>query len=635
MNGVLLDIAAVNRRNLSGSLVDFSSAARSNLSGSLLSVGADNRHIVDVSLAEFGFVQLPPTSLPPFKGRHAVGIGDYQIRASIGGESVNVCELTDTLRIAHGENENYTCEFVLRKGSLRRAPRPIDPYRWYARPISVWLSHSGGSLLIYRGFVDGVKLEPLKGTLTVKASDRRERMINALPKSTVKSIGYTSKAVHGEFADQLDELNKRLSTVPASFEFDLRGNGYLNPWQPQNPTMTLTPCMIYQQDPVVDLAEARSVINETEVRLTFNYSRLLHRVLIYQMNVGINVCQYYAYGHLPTLPALHDAAGQTGWQLGGFDLEREAATGWYSCGGAGGRLGWKRRPDSTEFVGGTFEMLKRWTQPVSETYVLTLRNRASIARYELGREEISYTAAAEPTVKDWGGGRYGPHADGLKYRVVTGDRFFADAAGMPRIGGAEMAVAANGDRYFNDDGNGRVLPDALQTAYWTAYVKMLSSHRQNTVQVQAKLLPHISIRHSHRIQHSHFNGVAKVARFEHTFDFKTKRGSTAVQYRFFQNGVNGSLTQLSEPPRPQPSFPQRDKYLWLGKAEIDEKADVNKYWGMIYRRFPPKHGSRLFKPLVLRIRTPEIERQSTDTAQLEQAQVQEVGIPNNRIEMRL
>lgn len=161
-----------------------------------------------------------------FAGKHAIGIGDFNVVVRIGNQDVPMCELAETMTITHGENENYRCEFVLRKNRPNGTPKRIDPYQWHTKAVTVHLRHEHGEQILYRGVVDGIQLNALKGTLSVKCSDRRERMINALPWATIRGIGYTSKAIHGEFADKLDELTKRLETVPASFEFDLNQTGF-------------------------------------------------------------------------------------------------------------------------------------------------------------------------------------------------------------------------------------------------------------------------------------------------------------------------------------------------------------------------------------------------------------------------
>ncbi|WP_304334847.1 hypothetical protein, partial [Conchiformibius steedae] len=601
----------------------------------VLDVGVARRQRTAARL-DVGMLSLPRGTFSPrfrgrFAGKHAIGIGDFNVIVRIGGKDIPMCELAESMKITHGENENYRCEFVLRKNRPNGTPQRIDPYQWHTKAITVHLRHERGEQILYRGVVDGIKLNALKGTLSVKCSDRRERMINALSWQTIRNIGYTSKAIHGEFADKLDELTKRLETVPASFEFDLNQTGYLNSWLPQRPDFVLDPCFIYQREPSVSLAEARSVINEVKIDLGFGYSRLIHRVMLYQMNVNINVCDYAAYVQLPSLEALQAAAGQTGWVLGGFDLEREARSGWHNC-GAGRPLGHLRPDDSTLFVGGSFEMMKRWTQPVNEQYQMVLRHQPSIRRYELGSQTLSYNLSAE-SVSDWDNADYDPHKKGLQFKFASGERLFAHSSGIPFYKNSRLRVAPNGDYFFDADNNGAGLQEALQTAWWTGYVKMLASHRQNTVDLQIKLLPAISLRHTHRIEHSHFKGNAKVSRFEHTFNFRNGRGETAVQYRFFQSGGNSGLSDFQMPKRPQFEFAKRQQYLWLGKVELAENQQVGDHWGMIYRLAAISHRTRLYQPVAFRIYVPDVEKQSTDTATAKSHTAQNVAIPDNPITM--
>ena len=167
----MLLIAVQNRRAHRESL-DIAVVRPSQPVNVVLDVGVARRQRTAARL-DVGMLSLPRGTFSSrfrgrFAGKHAIGIGDFNVIVRIGGEDVPMCELAETMKITHGENENYRCEFVLRKNRPNGTPQRIDPYQWHTKAITVHLRHEHGEQILYRGVVDGIKLNALKGTLSVK-----------------------------------------------------------------------------------------------------------------------------------------------------------------------------------------------------------------------------------------------------------------------------------------------------------------------------------------------------------------------------------------------------------------------------------------------------------------------------------
>nr|WP_244773083.1 hypothetical protein [Alysiella crassa]UOP06515.1 hypothetical protein LVJ80_12265 [Alysiella crassa] len=643
--------------DLSGALVRFELSQLTKISGSLNAVAVSQT--IPISGAMVGVsvnqaARMPRTAfrlglgqaLPRkrrFLGSETIGIsGDYDVQMVVNGLTFDMCELTDKIVITHGENEAYTCQFVIQKPINPRSLDgvEVDLYQWYGRKMTVNVVHSGGTLRIYHGTITSAQPEFATGKIYLSATDYRQRLIDTLPAQTVRAIGYTSKSAHGEFLKLSDELGRRMETIPASFEFDVYGRGYVNWWLPENPTHTMDNCMIYYRQPTARLAQVGEVVNRVNVELTAQTQRLLQRVLQYNYQVGIDVCNYTRYGQLPDLEEFNQAVSQTGWALWGFDFERVKPSGVYSC--PQGRLMHRRdsvsatansngaydrisRVRNLDVVSGRFEMVRRWVQNIGYRYDLTFENAASIARYGVFSDALSYNVPSRENELDGWTADFSPHRDGVKYQIDVMDELIAPFHTKPHFQKTAFTLAENGDWYadFNQDVD--ELNKTLEVAYHTARTKIWASHRQNTIDLQVKFMPHLSLKHSHRIDFKHIQTVAKVAHFSHEIDLKNGLSSTSIQYRFFQNGAHDTRFRLPELEQPEFSFPRYSKNLQLGRTELPRGTEVNDgHFGVIYRQAT----ARLYDAIGMRIYAPEIEPASTDSVEFTQAQTHEIGIPN-------
>ena len=675
LSGDLLQWGFVQKQTLAGSLVDFAFTQQTALSGNLIGLGFAQTHRLSGSLLQYGFAQNHARARRRFKGSQTQGFGDFDIAVYIGGVAVNMCEFAQSMTISHGENESYLCSFVIRPRRDRKLPREMDLYRWYAQPIVIQAVSNRERVQLYQGIVDSVDYAMMQGVLTIQCSDRREQQINALPHSTIAAIGYTCKAAHGnQFDTQKDELDKRLTTVPASFEFDANGTPYLTAWKPKDvPDVVLSPCVIYLREPKLSLASVGGVTNAVDVEVSLQHTRLLQRSHVIHINLNIGVCEYAKFGQLPDLDEINSAVNETGWTMWGYNLERVARTGWYNCDGRqmawyrdgnarqydGDKLVSKSKRFNSDVVAGSIEAIKRWTQTIAQTIKIRVENRASINRYQEVKQGISYTVNVDaPEGLNWDSAD-NPHADRVQYEQSSQNTLyypFFKQGNLPRIPHARFQAADNGDWYADFDDSGGEWARTLQVAYHTAYTLILAAHRQNTVELEVKFMPHIDLRHTHEIQHPLFHGKAKVSHFTHSFNFETKLGQTTVQYRFFQNAEdNGQYTPFRQPENPAQTFPRYTNRSSVGKVLLpkggeDEIAGsmmggsleigMERYrYGMIYQQV---NGAKIngkeqekYQARVLRFKTPDIEEASTATRTLERKLTYAVNVYNDAVRVRI
>ena len=591
-----------------------------------------------------------------FKGSQTIGLSeaDYDIVVRIAGLSVPMCELAETMTISHAENQSYLCDFVLRK-----ARGLIDPHQWHGKPIEVDIVTDAETVRLYTGIVDIGRIEFPRRAVVLSCSDRRRLRNNALGRNFLNTVGYTSKSAHGEeFKDQDAELTARLETIPYSFEYDARGIGYLTAWQPKaTPDFVMGPCFVYAREPAVTLAPVGRVVNQVNIKFENQYTRQLQRDLRYTFNSGMTVCEYEAQGLPPKTEQIAQAAKSTGWAFGSYEVEGLEKAGFYRC--LYGNFFWS--PVSSKVSGtkpktdangnpvkdqngnnqvdvtsvttndytkvyarnATWTASKRWVQNITEQFEIVLTNAPSIERYELIEENLSYGVQHKYEDNGWG----------KDYQVP-----------QTPIG---HGILSNGDYYRDFDNiNQGEYAKTMQVALNTGYTKILSSHRQNMLDLQIKLMPHIDLRHTHRIEHPNFKGNVKVASFKHSFDMGSGLGKTEVQYRFYQSARHGEIT-----PPPVPSRPSyrggftASKQIYLRTMNIPQNSVGNvadSYVGYITRTVQAAYHSQVLgtfaerrEGVMFKVLTPEIEKESSDTGTAVQKTGYTVNIPNNPVEIRL
>ena len=488
--------------------------------------------------------------------------------------------------------------------------------------------------------------------MVLQCSDRRHLLNNAMPRSVLDGIGYTSVSAHGNgFKDRDDELRARLETIPASYEYDARGIGYLTPWLPKDTAdFVMGPCFVYAREPSVTLASVGRVVNQVRIKFENRYSRQQQRDLQYQFYSDCNVCNYGRYGLPPKSEMVATAAKGAGWAVGDMRLVGLEPGGWYGCGTVKGFVwvpkvtrttGAKPRADIngnvvrdhngnevmdvasvsvTDYTDmyareAEWKASKRWVQNITEALDITLKNDASIARYELLEENLSYAVVHEYNDEAWGKDYQTPSVP----------------AGFARL--------ANGDYYRDVDNiSAGEYDKTLQVALNTAYTKILSSHRDNTLDLQVKMMPDIDLRHTHRIEHPHFKGNAKVYSFAHTFDMSAGIGKTDVTYKFYQSADGGGIRPLTVPARKRYNGTARsDRLIRLGSMVLPDGGAVDnadKYQGQIMRQLANRIGDYR-ETVMFKVVTPAVEAGSTDTAVVDNTHTQNVGIPNDNVEIRL
>lgn len=198
-----------------------------------------------------------------------------------------------------------------------------NPEQYIGLPVFLNISKLvSGVVKTYRaftGWVDTPKIDLIERKIHYECSDRRRQQIMQLPYSTINNIGYYSRYVFGDPQDQEDELNRRLETVPASFDFDQWGNPQYALWHnPSVTNWTYTNSDVYYENPypTVEYRSRESKVNTVLINVRYTYKRLIQQVALVSWSGYQDFYNDWWLQGTPTFPTrsmVQTAANSTSW----------------------------------------------------------------------------------------------------------------------------------------------------------------------------------------------------------------------------------------------------------------------------------------------------------------------------------
>ena len=361
------------------------------------------------------------------------------------------------------------------------------------------------------------------------------------------------------------------------------------------------------------------------------------------------------------------AAQGTGWVMSNYGSTGLHPYGMYYCSWRGGNpapMWWNPRsgmfqphdpndPESRDFRTVTdytnvyaqtasFDLSKRWAQPIEEMIEISVQNSASIGRYDVREQTLNVNVhekrddSTDRKIKRWE--NYSTYSSPQK-------------SGMQDLGNGYWIKRA-------DNINKGALQAALNVAKRVAEVIILSSHRSIEVTLKSKkFAPQFSITQTHGIDFQHLKGKFKVARLQHTIDLVNKRASTEVTYKLFSNASNQTYTvQNMQPPRANLNLFKNPVYngnlgvytIYKGALVFESEDDRENYIdehggmplfgqvfdyykanGLIREETYTDRGVTFGQEREFQVIADEIEEESTETMDIEIKQVAEMNIPND------
>lgn len=640
--------------------------------------------VVDSILLDLAQTVIGNADFAPMHGSQSIGMEglNYAVKVYINGDELDPCRMLRSCEISYSEGESAKATLYLKEDCGQ-----VDMYLYYNQLITIYAQNEKYTYPLFTGIVDIPDIDFMKRTRTITASNDRSNAVEKLGADTVRKIGYWCESVFGEL-DQYDSLNAeltdRLSTIPASFDFDPRGQAVLTPWKPKTkPDWVLSNCDCYYRQFNFKLGGATSLINQVEIEVHHQFDRLFHRENYYSYNYcGFQsdidyVVNVRHEGPPPKFDDIYSVASSGGWLVGNFQTKGTPPSGWYgtiyfsaadyeydyqptgSKDANGNPIVNVVQVAKTKAKGDLYAMwanwraMRRWKQAVDEKYPIVIKNTASIRLHGVKSEKLSYTikhdADKSKLARNWGNEK--------KYFLPKGER------------------QPNGDYTINVD---EVIPNefarAMQVIYQAAYTKILESHRHNELSLIAKFAPAITLDNTIFVDTDKFTGNVKVKSYTHKFNFLSLLGETELTGACYVNPLSNSskLTAFPNPPsRPELPLASYKPYIKLNDyvvpygqqiIENDPDEDINpedreeekpqdpNHSEIIIGSTPFKlyecqgyvrietgyyyHDKKVKRGYAFRIQTPDIEEASTDTAEVDAGETSiEVDVPDGNIDV--
>ncbi len=460
---------------------------------------------------------------------------------------------------------------------------PVYLHTWPGKSVTIdYLSDedSGGNVALHRLFTGTIsKAEyshDLKRT-TFTATDRRKERLNAMTTEYLASQigGHWSKHVFSEDAEPATYAADRLSTIPASLNFDRFGTLRLASYTPAvSADYTLGNGNVFHEDISFRFATREDVTNKRSVELKYRYSILRHRERRYSWAhpYANNSWRYQMTNPIDLTPReiITGAIEGTGWDLANIAFTPLPPAAVYYISGipyiwspvkaslvkyvykrdANGDLVTDANGDyviaevqttgtldSTALfcIGASWRMATRYAQTVTETYAVTISAPQSAEQYgEVDAGERGYGVESDYDSDTWEDleGYIAPSATAASAVVSEGGR-------PPAYYNPALTESANGDYIWITDSNRAEFDEAARTAIAVERVSILDAHRRNYVDCamvhtpQNPLLP-IDLHHTVDLDTDVVDGAGRVYSVEYTFNHLARRASTGLRLAYSQ-----------------------------------------------------------------------------------------------------
>ena len=639
--------------NYSGDLVTFPQAVQFNYDGDLA--------LVSQSVFKQGQVY-------PFDKNVAFdNFGEFSVRILCDGLEVDLCRYVKEIVITHEESKASLARMTFKQD----AGKNVDLHQYLNKNVRIELTRPNKpAYLIYDGIFDASNWNFGNLFIEWSATAPRERLFEKMSKAQIEAIGVFDENVFkklDDYDDKQEQVNDRLSTIPASLDF-INGNPIVTSWFPKSVAdYNLDACAILRDGANNSVNSQENIINAVKVKIQYQWDLLRHAERQYFFGSGYSVCDYSTWGLPPMNSTVKSAAQGTGWVMSNYGSTGLHPYGMYYCSWRGGNpapMWWNPRsgmfqphdpndPDSRDFrtvtdytdmyaQSASFDLSKRWAQPIEEIIEITVQNSPSIGRYDVREQTLNVNVhenrddSTDRKIKNWD--KYSNYISPKK-------------SGMQDLGKGYWIKRA-------DNINKGSLQNALNVAKRVAEVIILSSHRSIEVTLKSKkFAPQFSITQTHGIDFQHLKGKFKVARLQHTIDLVNKRASTEVTYKLFSNAENQSYAvQNIQPPRAalnlyaNPSYNgnlgvytiEKGAQIFDDEEEyLDWKDEHNDYFsigqtflyykanGLIREETYTDRGVTFGQEREFQVIADEIEDESTETMDIEVKQVAEMSIPND------
>jgi len=468
----------------------------------------------------------------------------YDVEITLGNQLLTTSNgafangLHGAINIVASENSSRTAMF-----SIIPPQTSFTLLDFKGKPVKIMIrTAADGWQQVFTGWVDSPKFNFIDRNIQLNCTDRRTDRIIQLPQGVVSTIGTYSEDVFGNFQTRADELDFRLQTVAASFDFDRFGAGTLTPWQPKaSADYTFTNSLVSRNiSPTVEFIVDEKAINRIKIVVDYKYQRL-HQQTVRVSWVGFTsfANSWYSQGR-PTFPArqtVYAAASATDWKVvpspgtDGINFTALWADGYYRIEGV--NVHWSP-DDLTNSLcrGAAWQAAIRFAQNVTEHYELTVSAPQVIAQVGIvdRTEQITIT---DP------------------YDAQTWEQ--------------SALVSTATDNYYTDKNSTAArVTAAINTSLHKAKHDLLEKQRNMDITFRTKTIkPVVDLQHTVRLNVTQattnssaaIDGTGKVSIVKHNINIDTLEAYTEITLKLTQSTGSATNTAFSySAPTTSPSY---------------------------------------------------------------------------------
>lgn len=264
---------------------------------------------------------------------------------------------------------------------------PVVPGEWVGRSVSIdYISTENGTTTEVRRFTGRIAGPPQwdsnNRVLTCECSDQLQQRVEALSVAEVDALtaGQWSADVFDpiEGRSRWDYALERMSTRTASLDCSPAGELRVTSWYATAPAFVFGSGTTLDETLTVEWPDLSRLVNKVVIEAEYRYQRLRQRNDSFRW-IGGGFCGWYFSDtkELPTSAMVRDAVESAGGTLlNGYQWDTLPPSAVDPCGTGVQWLNFFG--DEELLLGATFAMGRRWAQPVTERYSLSVEAPTSI-----------------------------------------------------------------------------------------------------------------------------------------------------------------------------------------------------------------------------------------------------------------
>ncbi len=453
---------------------------------------------------------------------------------TLGPYTITAAELTGAITVVKQEDDNHTAEF-----SLILYPDVYDLYSFQGQDVTISVHKNGVVRRIFTGEVDVPVVDVIGEKLTLQCVADRRVLIGDIGYYE-PYIGYYSATVLGQNSGTYNRIQARLSTIPASLDFDSYNNFTVNSWSPSSASFTYGSSSVYRRDPQLTLESSGKIINQINLSLDYGYQRHHHRQASYswihpyapanrETGEG-GICPFLEdRPSMPTREMILGAIDSTGWPVIPVSIHfgKQFKSGSFRCNGVW--VQWSTVETST-YTGAILNnngtpstdpsgnpLYRTEVRQVSDnTNVFAMAAQwVSTTRFNQNVKE-SYTAVVSAPTSIT---RYGTLDSAEAYALTANDIYtgWEDYKGFssPPSGVTTYTDPTSGSYFFNGNTDRGTFNNAYICALNKAKTTILKSHRDTRITFQMDLTPDMELKHTIELTGKWIRGKGKANRIAH------------------------------------------------------------------------------------------------------------------------